>query len=165
MTSALCWRPHINNVNQFVTIDSKLSLDAGSPSGNHRAMTQPCSSLYSQRIDPSRNMARYYALSIQRDLFGEICLIRSWGRIGTLGQHLSHHLASETEAVGLLQVFARQKTAKGYVPKAIHGNTEYGIECPMRGAIIDELQFAATRSQRRIDIAKFTPLPDNLGRR
>nr|AMP34954.1 hypothetical protein pSinB_089 [Sinorhizobium sp. M14] len=37
-------------------------------------MTQPCSTLYLQRIDPSRNMSRYYALSIQRNLFGEICL-------------------------------------------------------------------------------------------
>ncbi|WP_343214110.1 WGR domain-containing protein [Ensifer oleiphilus] len=68
-------------------------------------------------------MARYYALSIQRNLFGEICLIRSWGRVGTLGQQLSHHFASETEAVALLHVFARQKTAKGYVSTASLGRS------------------------------------------
>ncbi|PSS62139.1 hypothetical protein C6558_23470 [Ensifer sp. NM-2] len=48
-------------------------------------------------------------------MFGEICLIRSRGRIGTLGQQLSHHFASATEAVALLHIFAHQQTAKGYV--------------------------------------------------
>ncbi|WP_268828310.1 WGR domain-containing protein [Sinorhizobium medicae] len=110
-------------------------------------MTQQCSSFCFQRIDPIRNMARYYALSIQPTLFGESTLIRAWGRIGTRGQELHRHFASETEAVALLYEIARRKNAKGYVPEASHGNSEYGIECPMRGAIIDELRFATTRSQ------------------
>ncbi len=38
------------------------------------------------RIDPARNMARYYSLSIQPDLFGGHSLMRSWGRIGSGGQ-------------------------------------------------------------------------------
>ncbi|TIU14242.1 MAG: WGR domain-containing protein, partial [Mesorhizobium sp.] len=39
-----------------------------------------------QRIDPNCNMARFYALSVQPTLFGEVSLIRNWGRIGTSGQ-------------------------------------------------------------------------------
>ena len=38
--------------------------------------------LYCLRIDNARNMARYYTLSIQPTLFGEV---RYWGRIGTRG--------------------------------------------------------------------------------
>nr|AMP34999.1 hypothetical protein pSinB_136 [Sinorhizobium sp. M14] len=98
--------------------DSKLSLDAESPARNAVSMTQHCSSLYLQRIDPSRNMARYYALSIERNLFGEICLIRAWGRVGTHGKELNHHFPSEAEAAALLRAIARQKNAKGYVAKA-----------------------------------------------
>ena len=92
-------------------------------------------------------MARYYALSIQPTLFGEITLIRAWGRIGTRGQELSHHFSSETEAVALLCEIARRKNAKGYLPKACPGSSEYDIECPTSGTTIDKLRLAAARSQ------------------
>jgi hypothetical protein len=39
-----------------------------------------------ERIDARKNMARYYAMSIEPNLFGEACLIRRWGRIGASGQ-------------------------------------------------------------------------------
>lgn len=42
---------------------------------------------YLNRIDPSQNMARFYVLSIQPNLFGGSSLVREWGRIGTRGQH------------------------------------------------------------------------------
>ncbi|MGO6922932.1 WGR domain-containing protein, partial [Rhizobium ruizarguesonis] len=42
--------------------------------------------LYIERIDPSKNMARFYARSIEPNLFGETSLVRSWGRIGSRGQ-------------------------------------------------------------------------------
>ncbi|CAN7763970.1 WGR domain-containing protein [Ensifer sp. NM-2] len=80
-------------------------------------MTQQCSNLYFQRIDPSRNMARYYMLSIQPTLFGEVSLIRAWGRISTRGQEMSHQFASETDALVLLRKIVRRKSAKGYVFK------------------------------------------------
>lgn len=100
-----------------------ISLDADSPTRDAAFMTQQCSNLYFQRIDPSRNMARYYALSIQPTLFGEISLIRAWGRIGTLGQEMSHHFASEADAIAILLQIARRKRAKGYVAKAICGKS------------------------------------------
>ncbi|QND54557.1 WGR domain-containing protein (plasmid) [Phyllobacterium sp. 628] len=43
-------------------------------------------SFHVTRCDPDRNMARFYSLTIQETLFGEVSLIRSWGRIGTKGQ-------------------------------------------------------------------------------
>jgi predicted DNA-binding WGR domain protein len=38
--------------------------------------------LYIERRDPTRNMARYYVLSIRPNLFGDVQLTRRWGRIG-----------------------------------------------------------------------------------
>ena len=33
------------------------------------------------RTDPSRNMARFYHLDIERDLFGFWCVVREWGSV------------------------------------------------------------------------------------
>jgi predicted DNA-binding WGR domain protein len=38
------------------------------------------------RIDPTRNMARFYVLDVQPDLFGCILLVKSWGRVGGRGR-------------------------------------------------------------------------------
>jgi hypothetical protein len=35
-----------------------------------------------ERVDPARNIARYYVLSIEPTLFAKHTLIRRWGRIG-----------------------------------------------------------------------------------
>jgi predicted DNA-binding WGR domain protein len=37
-----------------------------------------------ERIDPARNIARYYVLSIESTWFTKHTLIRRWGRIGCL---------------------------------------------------------------------------------
>ena len=34
------------------------------------------------RIDPSKNMQRYYVLAVEPTLFGDTALVREWGRIG-----------------------------------------------------------------------------------
>jgi predicted DNA-binding WGR domain protein len=39
------------------------------------------------RIDPVKNMRRFYGLDVRRDLFGQWCLIREWGRIGSGAYH------------------------------------------------------------------------------
>ena len=38
------------------------------------------------KIDPTKNMRRFYELDVQPNLFGGFSVIRSWGRIGTKGQ-------------------------------------------------------------------------------
>jgi predicted DNA-binding WGR domain protein len=37
------------------------------------------------RIDPAKSMQRFYRLDIQRDLFGNYCVLREWGRLGRSG--------------------------------------------------------------------------------
>jgi predicted DNA-binding WGR domain protein len=62
-----------------------------------------------QRIDPARNMARYYRLDVQPDLFGGWSFIREWGRIGRPGVVRLHFCSSEMEAIAALD---RQWSAK-----------------------------------------------------
>ncbi|NRF07319.1 WGR domain-containing protein [Agrobacterium pusense] len=76
-------------------------------------ITQPYH-LYVERTDLTKNMARFYAMSIEPNLFGEICLMRCWGRIGTSGQTMSHHFKTEREAVVLFLELLRQKKRRGY---------------------------------------------------
>ncbi|MGR9250065.1 WGR domain-containing protein [Rhizobium leguminosarum] len=70
--------------------------------------------LYIERIDPSKNMARFYALSIEPNLFGGTSLVRSWGRIGSRGQQKIHVFDSEAKAVDLLLTLLRRKRSRGY---------------------------------------------------
>ncbi|MBX4899705.1 WGR domain-containing protein [Rhizobium bangladeshense] len=74
--------------------------------------------LYVERTDARKNMARFYAMSIEPNLFGEACLIRRWGRIGARGQRLVHHFKREEEAVGLFLELLRQKRRRGYGPRS-----------------------------------------------
>jgi len=85
-------------------------------------MTQQPYRLYIQRIDRSRNMARYYSLAISPTLFGEISLVRCWGRIGAAGQEKVHFFERETDAVQSFLQIARQKRARGYRPVALHAD-------------------------------------------
>ena len=42
--------------------------------------------IHLHRVDPARNMARFYRMSSTPSLFGDICLVREWGRIGRPGR-------------------------------------------------------------------------------
>lgn len=70
--------------------------------------------LYVERRDRAKNMARFYSLSIDANLFGELCLTRRWGRIGARGQTMIHHFEREQDAVVLFLDLIRQKRARGY---------------------------------------------------
>ena len=39
-----------------------------------------------EKLDPAKNIARYYRMSVLPNLFGEWTLHREWGRIGRGGQ-------------------------------------------------------------------------------
>ena len=70
--------------------------------------------LYVERTDRTKNMSRFYAMSIEPNLFGEACLIRRWGRIGAKGQSMVHHFEREHDAVVLFLDLSRQKRNRGY---------------------------------------------------
>ena len=39
-----------------------------------------------RRLDPLRNMRRFYRLDIEPHLFGGVLFLKAWGRIGTRGR-------------------------------------------------------------------------------
>ncbi|PSH54727.1 WGR domain-containing protein [Phyllobacterium endophyticum] len=73
--------------------------------------------LYVERIELEKNMARFYALAVQPTLFGEVALVRSWGRIGTRGRQKVHVFNEEKHAIGLFFELLREKRNRGYRPK------------------------------------------------
>jgi len=71
--------------------------------------------LQMRRIDPARNMRRFYRMSIQPDLFGGASLVREWGRIGARGQMMIEQHPDEGRAVTALMKLAAVKKRRGYV--------------------------------------------------
>ncbi len=70
--------------------------------------------VYLRRVDPGHHMARFYALTVDRDLFGQVLLVREWGRIGMSCRTRYDPHASEAEASAALAALARAKRARGY---------------------------------------------------
>lgn len=66
------------------------------------------------RSDPARNMWRYYRLDMQPDLFGQWCVIREWGRIGSGGQTHSIPYPTSAQAEAALASYCRAKERRGY---------------------------------------------------
>ena len=68
------------------------------------------------RIDPARRMARFYAMHVERDLFGIVVLVKAWGRIGSYGHVVSEAHPTEARAVAALQRHMERKQKRGYQP-------------------------------------------------
>jgi predicted DNA-binding WGR domain protein len=67
-----------------------------------------------RRIDPSRNMARFYALAVQSELLGGWSVVREWGRIGRAGRlKIDPHPELAVAEKAALQIEAR-KRQRGY---------------------------------------------------
>lgn len=64
------------------------------------------------RLDPSRNVARYYRIEVERTLFGEVIMIRRWGRIGTLGRRREVVVSLPEAAASLEEVVIAAMQAK-----------------------------------------------------
>ena len=66
------------------------------------------------RRDASRNMARFYRLDVQPDLFGQWTLWREWGRIGRGGQVRMDTFATADQAAVALDKLRHAKVCRGY---------------------------------------------------
>ena len=67
-----------------------------------------------RRVEPEQNIARFYALMIERDLFGHIVLVRQWGRVGSQGRERADEHASDVEAAAAMGKLAAAKRQRGY---------------------------------------------------
>jgi predicted DNA-binding WGR domain protein len=70
--------------------------------------------LHLRRIDAACNMRRFYALSTQPTLFGEMSLIRNWGWIGTNGETMVQTFDGSAEAHEAFGRLERAKRKRGY---------------------------------------------------
>lgn len=55
------------------------------------------------RIDPEKNMARFYEIDVQPTLFGDYTVERHWSRIGAAGQSKTFWLKDEQTADNMAQ--------------------------------------------------------------
>lgn len=105
--------PHITILNRWDRTDSKNSLDRVDPRRNHCVMpTEDATHLH--RIDPARNMARFYRLTSTASLFGDVCVVREWGRIGRPGRMRIDIYEKVEEATAARLVLERSKRHRGY---------------------------------------------------
>ena len=79
----------------------------------------PSQKIVLTRIRPEKNERRFYALALTADLFGNVVLMRHWGRIGTGGKQREDIFSDFSSAAESLMRLARKKRRRGYV--------EYGI--------------------------------------
>ncbi len=66
-------------------------------------------------VNPELNMSRFYGIDIQPTLFGELSVLRSWGRIGTKGRGMMVTYEDTAEATEALLKLDKQKRRRGYV--------------------------------------------------
>ncbi len=68
-----------------------------------------------EKINHVKRQKRFYELSISQTLFGEWCLLREWGRLGTSGgQQMREYFTSQLQALQALQKLKQEKNRRGY---------------------------------------------------
>jgi len=70
--------------------------------------------IYLTKIEPARNMARFYLLDVQPTLFGEWALVKEWGRIGRAGQSRRVSFGGLAEAQAALASALKQRLRRRY---------------------------------------------------
>jgi len=68
------------------------------------------------RVDPSRNMRRFYSAALATSLFGEVGVVRQWGRIGSQGQSRTDWYEGSGSAEAARLKLLSQKQRRGYMP-------------------------------------------------
>lgn len=66
------------------------------------------------RENPAQNMARFYRLDVQPDLFGGWALWREWGRIGLAGRVRRDPYPTQADAKEAKRRLAAAKERRGY---------------------------------------------------
>lgn len=66
------------------------------------------------RVNAEANMARFYRVDIAPTLFGEVSVLRSWGRIGTLGRMSVETCATVDEVELRAMKTMKTKLRRGY---------------------------------------------------
>lgn len=71
--------------------------------------------IHMRHIKPAQNMARFYEMSLQPTLFGEVSLLRRWGRIGTKGRSMLLTYSNAEVAAEAAAKLDLHKRKRGYL--------------------------------------------------
>lgn len=66
------------------------------------------------RSDPGRNIHRYYELSLDETLLGDLVVTRRWGRIGSLGKLRQERVDTKMKGLEALLCTLKSKLHRGY---------------------------------------------------
>ena len=103
-------------VNRAAPFAHEVSLDQAARSWKAQVMTESLPApLRLTRSDPELNMARFYAIAIEPTLFGDVALVRTWGRIGTRGRTMFETCISVDDAMMSAERIIRAKARRWYV--------------------------------------------------
>ena len=98
-------------------MDLAKSLDRRSELTDNRIMELTATTpVHLIHVNPDVNMARFYGIELQPTLFGEVSILRTWGRIGTNGQAMMVTYDDEAQAGEALQKLEKKKRGRGYIP-------------------------------------------------
>ncbi len=68
------------------------------------------------RIDPARNMYRWYRVELASSLFEAFVVVRAWGRLGTPAQHIRLTVvADQAEGEKLVEKIKLRRLKRGYI--------------------------------------------------
>ena len=70
-----------------------------------------------ERVDPAKNVARYYVLSVEPTLLARETLVCRWGRMGSAGRQRLEFFDSEGAAALALETWLARKRRRGYAIK------------------------------------------------
>ena len=112
-------------MNRSGAIDSNYALDLALACATIKSMQHidECTDytlqmLVLERRDESCNMARYYVLSVEPTMFGDVALVRQWGRIGSPGRRRLDLHADDEAAGEALETWLARKVSRGYQIRA-----------------------------------------------
>ena len=76
-----------------------------------------------ERVDRTKNMARYYVLSVEPTLFAELSLVRRWGRIGGAGRtRIDLHASPPLAQISAQHMARTQAAPRLPTPRLIAGS-------------------------------------------
>ena len=70
--------------------------------------------MYLTRQDPSKNINRFYSVHLQPDLFGPVCVVKEWGRLGAAGTVRRDLYVDEPTAGAAMALRIGRKAKRGY---------------------------------------------------
>ncbi|MBB6219636.1 WGR domain-containing protein [Rhizobium leguminosarum] len=147
----------ITDVNRSAMTDSGNSLDGELLNSQDPIMDAQADFTLLYQIDPSRNLARFYRLSIQPTLFGGSSLVRNWGRIGTDGRLKVDLFDTPSEAANACERMADCKLRRGYRMSGNCPPREGSLRRKVRG-LLPEASWNRQRWRNRARSAR----PDEL---